>query len=448
MKRKRLLPLALCAVLVALTTLLSGCGGPDSAFLKKTLSQDPSFFAMFDSHAGDDLEKYQLSEVKIKNSEKDSGGGVNLTADITCTSSQAQYTGEFDFMLDPQDGSWTILKKTLVQGAYHDVAAPTQAELLADWNNSSQAADLVGSGFTVSVDHIDQLQEGGVDATADLTLSLQTKVCTGEMSGTMTLSYTGVWETTDVTDLDENNFTAQLTLPMGTYLLKLGSDFEAVTLEQQAASDLTGLPDYWFTGYGYDSYYQTLDILESGEPYLDDGGEFLDLGGIRITMDDTGTPTLYQGNGVLSYVSDQPTMEEAISAVIGGYQVVGPAVPDSVICCFVAAQGLDPNKIANYPNDFKDRLRMKNILSGSIYDTSFLAAVQDGWAEEWMSLYVWNSSDPDYTATPAIGNIPPACWYDKSNGQWTWYGILYQDAANAGWGSTWKEILSNYGCRV
>ncbi len=65
-----------------------------------------------------------------------------------------------------------------------------------------------------------------------------------------------------------------------------------------------------------------------------------------------------------------------------------------------------------------------------------------------MSLYVWNSSDPDYTATPAIGDIPPACWYDKSNGQWTWYGILYQDAANAGWGSTWKEILSNYGCRV
>lgn len=446
MKRTRLLPLVLCAALVTLTALLSGCGRPDSAFLKKTLSQDPSFFAMFDSHVGNNPEKYQLSEVKIKNSERDSGGGVNLTADITCASSQAQYTGEFDFMLAPQDEGWTILKKTLVQGGYHDVAAPSQAELLADWNNFPEATELADAGFTVSIDHIDQLQEGGVDATADLTLSLHAKVCTGEMSGTMTLSYTGVWEVTDVSELDENNFTAQFTLPMGTYLVKVGGDFEAITLEQQATADPAGLPDYWFTSYGYDSYYQTLDVFNSGEPYLDDSGNFIEMDGFQITMDGTGTPTIYRGNGILSYVSDQPTAEAAINAVIGGYQVMGTAVPNSVICNFVASQGLDPNKIDNYPNTFQDRLSMKNILAGNVYGSGFLEAVQDGWAEEWMSLYVWNSSDPDYTATPAIGDVPPACWYDKSSSQWTWYGILYQDAANAGWGSAWKNIMRNYGC--
>ena len=53
-----------------------------------------------------------------------------------------------------------------------------------------------------------------------------------------------------------------------------------------------------------------------------------------------------------------------------------------------------------------------------------------------MYVFIHGCSDPDV--------IFEEYWYDESLGQWTYYGIPYDDAADAGWGEIWKDIMRDY----
>ena len=52
-----------------------------------------------------------------------------------------------------------------------------------------------------------------------------------------------------------------------------------------------------------------------------------------------------------------------------------------------------------------------------------------------MNLYVNGSSDGSSTYE--------AYWYDDGLREWTYYGITYSQAASAGWGDIWLELLGS-----
>ena len=83
------------------------------------------------------------------------------------------------------------------------------------------------------------------------------------------------------------------------------------------------------------------------------------------------------------------------------------------------------------------QIRMDSLMSANILGDTFWSAYENGWLEEWMSLYVNGSSDPNILFEPF--------WYDEQLGEWTYYGITYSQAETAGWGSIWTEILANNG---
>ena len=83
------------------------------------------------------------------------------------------------------------------------------------------------------------------------------------------------------------------------------------------------------------------------------------------------------------------------------------------------------------------QIRMDNLMSANILGDTFWSAYEGGWIEEWMSLYVNESSDPNILYEPF--------WYDEQLGEWTYYGITYSQAEEAGWGTVWTEILANNG---
>ena len=89
--------------------------------------------------------------------------------------------------------------------------------------------------------------------------------------------------------------------------------------------------------------------------------------------------------------------------------------------------------VSSYPI----QIRMDNLMSANILGDTFWSAYEGGWIEEWMSLYVNGSSDPDVLYEPF--------WYDDQLGEWTYYGITYSQAAEAGWGSVWTEIMESNG---
>lgn len=81
------------------------------------------------------------------------------------------------------------------------------------------------------------------------------------------------------------------------------------------------------------------------------------------------------------------------------------------------------------------QLDMDELLSAQVLGATFREAWADGWLGEWMYLYVNGSSD---------GPSPyEAYWYDAGLGEWTYYGITYSQAAAAGWGDIWLDLLSD-----
>lgn len=81
------------------------------------------------------------------------------------------------------------------------------------------------------------------------------------------------------------------------------------------------------------------------------------------------------------------------------------------------------------------QLDMDQLLTSRINGTTFREAWEQGWLDEWMNLYVNGSSD---------GSSPyEAYWYDEGLHEWTYYGITYSQAASAGWGDIWLELLGS-----
>ena len=92
-----------------------------------------------------------------------------------------------------------------------------------------------------------------------------------------------------------------------------------------------------------------------------------------------------------------------------------------------------PVPASSYPIE----IRMDNLMSANILGDTFWGAYENGWLEEWMYLYVHGDSDPDILFEPF--------WYDAQLGEWTYYGITYAQAEEAGWGYVWIEIMANNG---
>ena len=84
--------------------------------------------------------------------------------------------------------------------------------------------------------------------------------------------------------------------------------------------------------------------------------------------------------------------------------------------------------ISNYPI----QVDVNDMLSVNLLGATFYSAYEDGWLGEWMFLYVHGSSDP-----PVKYN---ALWFDEELGQLTYYGILYQQAVDSGWGDIWLDM--------
>lgn len=96
--------------------------------------------------------------------------------------------------------------------------------------------------------------------------------------------------------------------------------------------------------------------------------------------------------------------------------------------------------IADQQNEFAlatqtKEIDMDDLMSANILGDTFIDAVTNNWLEEWMFLYVHNSSDPE--------TVYPAFWYDDSLGQWTYYGITYDEAAEYGWGNVWESVMED-----
>ena len=77
------------------------------------------------------------------------------------------------------------------------------------------------------------------------------------------------------------------------------------------------------------------------------------------------------------------------------------------------------------------RLDMDQMLTSRIQGATFREAWEQGWLDEWMNHYV--NGDPSYEAY----------WYDESLHEWTYYGFTYSQAAAAGWGDIWLDLLGN-----
>ena len=91
-----------------------------------------------------------------------------------------------------------------------------------------------------------------------------------------------------------------------------------------------------------------------------------------------------------------------------------------------------PSAESSYPIT----VNMDQLLSANLLGATFQQAAEAGWVEEWMYVFIHGCTDPDV--------IFEEYWYDESLGQWTYYGIPYDDAADAGWGEIWKDIMRDY----
>ena len=81
------------------------------------------------------------------------------------------------------------------------------------------------------------------------------------------------------------------------------------------------------------------------------------------------------------------------------------------------------------------QLDMDKLLTARIEGITFREAWDQGRLQEWMNLYVNGSSDS--------GSSYEAYWYDENLHEWTYYGFTYSQAAAAGWGDIWLELLGN-----
>ena len=86
--------------------------------------------------------------------------------------------------------------------------------------------------------------------------------------------------------------------------------------------------------------------------------------------------------------------------------------------------------VSNYPI----QIDMQDLLSANILGYTFYTAYASGTLEHWMFLYVHDASDPEIVYDPL--------WFDAQLGQMTYYGILQQQAINAGWGDIWVELVN------
>ena len=88
-------------------------------------------------------------------------------------------------------------------------------------------------------------------------------------------------------------------------------------------------------------------------------------------------------------------------------------------------------------SDYPIQINMDDLMSANLLGDTFWSAYAGGWLGEWMFLYVHGGSDPDILYEPF--------WYDEQIGEWTYYGITYSQAAEAGWASIWTEMLESNG---
>jgi len=86
--------------------------------------------------------------------------------------------------------------------------------------------------------------------------------------------------------------------------------------------------------------------------------------------------------------------------------------------------------VSNYPI----QIDMQDLLSANLLGTTFYSAYEGGSLESWMFLYVHGASDPQ--------TVYDALWFDAELGQMTYYGILQQQAIDAGWGDIWVELVN------
>ena len=64
----------------------------------------------------------------------------------------------------------------------------------------------------------------------------------------------------------------------------------------------------------------------------------------------------------------------------------------------------------------------------------------EGWLEgEWLGLNIYGGSDPG-PETVYFQN----CWYNEKMGEWTFGGITYDEAREAGWGDIWRNLMQDY----
>lgn len=80
------------------------------------------------------------------------------------------------------------------------------------------------------------------------------------------------------------------------------------------------------------------------------------------------------------------------------------------------------------------QIDVNDMLSANLLDATFYSAYEDGWLGEWMFLYVHGSSDPAVKYN--------ALWFDDELGQLTYYGILYKQALDSGWGDIWLDMTT------
>lgn len=86
--------------------------------------------------------------------------------------------------------------------------------------------------------------------------------------------------------------------------------------------------------------------------------------------------------------------------------------------------------VSNYPI----QIDMDDLLSANLLGETFYSAYESGTLAHWMFLYVHGTSDPE--------TVYDAQWFDANIGQMTYYGILQQQAADAGWGDIWVELVN------
>lgn len=86
--------------------------------------------------------------------------------------------------------------------------------------------------------------------------------------------------------------------------------------------------------------------------------------------------------------------------------------------------------VSSYPI----QIDMNDMLSANLLGQTFYSAYENKSLDSWMFLYVHGCSDP-----PVIYD---SLWFDAKLGQMTYYGILQQQAVDAGWGEIWVELVN------